>query len=89
MAALSPRLADLERFRWESGGQASERDPATAKALVKMSDAIEELSESRSKSSGGEKASSDNRAMMISISAVIFAAVAAVAALGTLLTHIH
>ena len=89
MAALSPRLADLERFRWESGGQAAERDPATAKALAKMADAIEVLSEGRNKSSGSEKASSDNRAMMISIGAVIFAAITAVAALGTMLTHIH
>ena len=87
MAALSPRLADLERFRWESGGQAAERDPATAKALAKMADAIEELSDSRSKSSGGEIKTQENSARMWALAAMVIALLAVLATI--VAPHLH
>lgn len=42
--ALTPRIADLERFRWESGGKTSVSDPATAEALQRMASSITALS---------------------------------------------
>lgn len=42
-ATINARLADLERFRWESGGKTSVSDPATAEALQKMALAINGL----------------------------------------------
>ena len=46
ISALTPRLADLERFRWESGGKTSVSDPAMADALTKMNRATAETNES-------------------------------------------
>jgi hypothetical protein len=60
--ALTPRLADLERFRWESGGRTSVSDPATAEALTKMAKAIDGLSISKERTEGGITSVKDLRA---------------------------
>jgi hypothetical protein len=53
-SALTPRMAELERFRWESGGKTSVSDPATSDALGKMAQAIDRLSLSNREHQGKE-----------------------------------
>ena len=51
-AAITPRLADLERFRWEQGGKTSERDPAVSLQLAEITKDIAELHRSGYRSEG-------------------------------------
>jgi hypothetical protein len=44
--SLSPRIADLERFRWEVGGKSSVSDPAVAETLARFNTAISLLQSS-------------------------------------------
>jgi hypothetical protein len=87
MATIAPRIADLERFRWESGGQASERDPNTARAISKMADAIEVLSENRQKGSGAEEKAKENTTRQLVWAALVISMLAVVATF--LSPHIH
>jgi hypothetical protein len=60
--ALTPRLADLERFRWESGGRTSVSDPATSEALTKMAIAINGLSVTKERTEGATTGAKEIRA---------------------------
>jgi len=53
--ALTPRLADLERFRWESGGKTSVSDPATSDAIARMTTAVHSLTMANKETEGKDR----------------------------------
>jgi hypothetical protein len=54
-AGINTRLADLERFRWETGGKSAVADPALSMALTEMARSISTLKEGSMRSSGREE----------------------------------
>lgn len=50
--AMNERLAQLERFRYETGGKTSVSDPATSAALVELTTAIRRLQTSGDQTTG-------------------------------------
>jgi hypothetical protein len=82
-SAITPRIADLERFRWEQGGKTSERDPAVTQALNDMSKAINKLQETGNVTTGHSKGLSDIWGFIVG------AAVAGAAIAGVVAAFIH
>jgi hypothetical protein len=54
-AGISTRLADLERFRWETGGKSAVADPALTLALSQMAESIAALRDTTTRSSGRDE----------------------------------
>jgi hypothetical protein len=54
-AAINPRLADLERFRWETGGKSAVADPALTLALSEMAKSIATLKDVTTRGAGQEE----------------------------------
>ena len=50
--ALSARIAEVERFKYESGGRTSVSDPATERALLSVETALKQLQGSQKKEEG-------------------------------------
>ncbi len=55
MSGTNTRLADLERFRWESGGKSAVADPALTLAMSEMAKSIASLKDFATRTSGQEK----------------------------------
>jgi hypothetical protein len=52
VGALSARVAEVERFKYESGGRTSVTDPATERALMSVTSALQDLQASRQTTEG-------------------------------------
>lgn len=88
--ALTPRIADLERFRWESGGKTSIADPVAANAMTRMEATISALAttianlQKVENTSGGEHRGSDKaNANLMNIILVIAAVAGPIIAVAT------
>ncbi len=68
---VNVQLAELNRFRYETGGRTSVSDPATAEALTKMASAIEGLSGAREKTEGKSIGRAEIIAYIIAVGAII------------------
>jgi hypothetical protein len=80
LATLDPRITEVERFRYESGGKASVADPATNEALRETAIAIRQLTSAAHHSSGVNIGRSE-------IFAWLFGAIMAGAAIAEVLLH--
>jgi hypothetical protein len=81
--SLSTRIADLERFRWETGGKSAVSDPALSIALADMAKSITALKDLTTRSTGQEGGRQEQRGnersnmvLLISIAVAFFALVA-------------
>ena len=81
--SLSTRIADLERFRWETGGKSAVADPALSAALSDMAKSIAALNDLTTRSTGREGGRQEQRGnersnmvLLISIAVAFFALIA-------------
>ena len=89
IAGLQRELGELKGRIDRGEGRTSISDPETTTTLRLLADKMSVLTDAHHLRTGGDKASSDNTARTISFAAIIIAAVAAAAAVGTMLTHMH
>lgn len=80
-SGINARLADLERFRWESGGKAAVSDPALTVALAEMTKSIALLKEISQRDTGHDEqkgAARSNLQVILGVSVAFFALIAVI-----------
>jgi hypothetical protein len=79
---INTRLADLERFRWETGGKSAVADPALTLALSEMTKSISALKDLSTRSTGQKEENLENKRSLDSSTKTIIGIVGAGISLG-------
>jgi hypothetical protein len=83
------QINDIKSRLDKGEGRSAAADPETARVLLMLTEKIGTLTNRDERHSGERAAMSDNKSTTISFAAIMIAAVAAMAAVGTMLTHMH
>lgn len=70
-SGINTRLADLERFRWETGGKSAVADPALSAALTEMAKSIAALKDTSDRGEGEKKGTSDHTTLLFAVAGCV------------------
>jgi hypothetical protein len=89
IANADVRISDVKGRLDRGEGRTSVSDPETTAMLRQLADKVSLLADTHNQRAGGDRVSADNSGRMLSYVAIMIAAVAAFAAVGTMLHALH